>query len=620
MSQGVIDKGKRPILVGSVSGSTGDRLDGLKSMLRGDIIIDAIIGDWLSEVNLASRSLQLRAGKKGGYEPGFLYSLREGLDDYLNYQNQNVRIAVNAGGLNPKGLAEEVQNLLCSRGSEKRVAYVVGDNLLSQLENLDIQPLTRATGNFQNWKRKYPEIILANAYIGCWGIVRALAEGADIVICGRCTDASTVMGVTAWWHGWSQGEFDKLAGSLMAGHLIECGCYVTGGNFGGFQNLNPRYYDLSYPIAAIAADGTSVIQKHANQNGIVTTDTVRGQFLYEIQGSFYYNPDVIADITRINFDQVGKDSVQVSGVRGLPAPETLKIAIMAIGGYQAEFSLYVTGLDTKEKAASFELMSRRMVDESQFEILEFQLYGSPKGNPRNQLESTLQLRIFAQAKDPKAVAPGRFLGPLMSNQLSGYPGLTANFDFRTADPKLFCTYFPGLVNQKHVQQVVHFATMEDSAPGILAPRATAYTPVDLLPIQPDYQPTNPVALPSFGATVRAPLGLAVYARSGDKGANVNVGFFFPRGPHESAKYEWLRNFLTTSTLRELLADEATSDTYIERCEFPNIRAVHFVIHGILGAGVSSSVKMDSLGKNVAEYLRARHVDIPQKFLEKKAVL
>lgn len=222
---------------------------------------------------------------------------------------------------------------------------------------------------------------------------------------------------------------------------------------------------------------------------------------------------------------------------------------MAIGGYQSEFSVYVTGLDTKEKATSFELMSRRMVDESQFEILDFQLYGSPKENPRNQLEATLQLRVFAQAKDAKTVAPGRLLGPLMSNQLSGYPGLTANFDFRTAEPKLFCTYFPGLVNRKYVQQVVLFATTGDSPPGLLISGTTAYTPIDRLPNQPDYQPTNPISLSSFGPTVRAPLGLAVYSRSGDKGANVNVGFFFPRGLHESAKYDWLRSFLTTRTLR-----------------------------------------------------------------------
>ncbi|KAK5045786.1 hypothetical protein LTR84_008879 [Exophiala bonariae] len=620
MGQDVLERGTRPVLIGNVSGSTGDRLDALKSMLKGSTTVDAIIGDWLSEVNLASRALQLRAGSKGGYEPGFLYSLRAGLDEYLHYKNQHLRIAVNAGGLNPKGLAEEVQKLLRARGSNKKVAYVVGDNLLSKLEDLDVQPLTRATGDFQSWRHKYPEIILANAYIGCWGIVRALKEGADIVICGRCTDASTVMGVAAWWHGWSQDEVDKLAGSLLAGHLIECGPYVTGGNFGGFQALAPQYHDLSYPIAAIAGNGTSVIQKHADQNGVVTTDTVRGQFLYEIQGPFYYNPDVIADITRIVFEPVGKDMVQVSGVKGLLAPETLKLAIMVVGGYQAEFSVYVTGLDTKEKAASFESMSRRMVKENEFQVLDFQLYGSPKENPRNQNESTLQLRVFAQAKDPRTLAPGRLLGPLMSNQLSGYPGLTANFDFRTAEPKLFCTYFPGLVNQEHVQQVVHFISAEQSNQGTPVSRHSAYTSTNQLPLQPNYQPTNPVALSSFGSTIKVPLGLAVYARSGDKGANVNVGFFFPRGLHEPSKYDWLRSFMTVDRLRGLLADEATPDTYIERCEFLNIRAVHFVIHGILGAGVSSSVKMDSLGKNVAEYLRARHVDMPQKFLEKAAIL
>lgn len=222
---------------------------------------------------------------------------------------------------------------------------------------------------------------------------------------------------------------------------------------------------------------------------------------------------------------------------------------MAIGGYQAEFSVYVTGLDTKEKAASFELMSRRMVNESDFDILDFQLYGSPKENPRNQNESTLQLRVFAQAKDPKVLAPGRFLGPLMSNQLSGYPGLTANFDFRTAEPKLFCTYFPGLVNQRHVQQAVHFVSAGESDHGMPVQRHPGYTPIDHLPKQPDYKPTNPVELSSFGPTIKVPLGIAVYARSGDKGANVNVGFFFPRGQQNSGKYDWLRSFMTTEKLR-----------------------------------------------------------------------
>ncbi|OAL34486.1 hypothetical protein AYO20_06329 [Fonsecaea nubica] len=621
MATNVAGKGSRPILVGNVSGSTGDRLDGLKSMLKGTTTVDAIIGDWLSEFNLASRSLQVRDGKKGGYEPGFLYSLRNALDEYINYRNPNLRIAVNAGGLNPKVLAQEVQKLLVSRGCSKKVAYVTGDNLLPEIDRLDVQPLTRATGDFRSWRQKYPDVILALAYTGCWGIVEALEAGADIVICGRCTDASTVMGVAAWWHGWKRTDVDKLAGSLVAGHLIECGCYVTGGNFGGFKSLFPNYYDLSYPVAAIAIDGTSVIQKHSNQNGVVTVDTVRGQLLYEIQGQFYYNPDVIADLSGLKVEQVDKDKVYVSGFKGLLAPETLKIAIMALGGYQAEVSVYVTGLDYKEKAQSFEIMTRKILNDNKYDVLDFQLYGTPKDNPENQLEATLQLRVLAQAQDPQYLRAGRFLGPLMSNQLSGYPGLTANVDFRTAEPKQMSTYFPGLVNQSHVQLRVFFASQGgNDGEGIPVARPGAYTPVHLLPQQPDYQPANPVSLSSFGPTVKAPLGLAVYARSGDKGANVNVGFFIPRGLHESEKFEWLRSLLTTERLRVLLARETTPETYIERCEIPHLHAVHFVIHGLLGAGVSTSVKMDALGKNLAEYLRARHVDIPEKFLAKEAVL
>ena len=231
------------------------------------------------------------------------------------------------------------------------------------------------------------------------------------------------------------------------------------------------------------------------------------------------------------------------------APETLKLAIMAIGGYQAEFSVYVTGLQTKEKAKSFEIMSHKIIDASKLETLEFQLYGSPKEDPQNQLESTLQLRVFAQARNVATLSAGRFLGPLMSNQLSGYPGLTANFDYRTAQPKIFCTYFPGLVKQSHVQQVVHFVSPRGRASDFEVETPQRLTLVARLPAQPSYNSTTPVSLHTFGPTAKVPLGLAVYSRSGDKGANVNVGFFFPRGRNEKEKYDWLRTYLSIERFR-----------------------------------------------------------------------
>ncbi|KAF5573172.1 DUF1446 domain-containing protein, partial [Fusarium pseudoanthophilum] len=524
---------RRPVLVGNVSGSTGDRLD---------------VGDWLSEANLSTRSLQLHRGQGEGYEPGFLHSLRIAIDDYLTYENSNLRIAVNAGGLNPEALALKVQELLSQKGSNKKVAYITGDNLLPVIETIHIDSLSCSTGDFATWRAKHPEIIQANAYTGCWGIVSALREGADIVICGRCTDASPVMAAAAWWHGWGVNDFDRLAGSLAAGHLIECGCYATGGNYGNFETLQPNYHDLSYPIAEISSEGLATIQKQPGQNGVVNIDTLRGQLLYEIQGPYYYNPDVIADITYINMEQVGKDKVLVSGVKGLPAPETLKVAIMALGGYQAEFSLYITGLKAKEKARSFEVMARRIVDPSKFEVLDFQLYGTPKENPRNQLEATVQLRVFAQSRDAKNLTAGRFLGPMMSNQLQGYPGLTANLDYRTAAPKLITTYFPGLFDRKRIEQVVHFVNQRERTIRVYDDDVII-TPRLHLPEQLSAETKDPVPLDRFGPTRRVALGSRVFSRSGDKGANVNVGLFFPAGRDMNQRYDWLRSFLTVQNFR-----------------------------------------------------------------------
>lgn len=227
---------------------------------------------------------------------------------------------------------------------------------------------------------------------------------------------------------------------------------------------------------------------------------------------------------------------------------------MAIGGYQAEFSVYLTGLDTDDKAKSFQIMSRRMVDASKLDCLDFQLYGSPKENPTSQLQSTLQLRVIAQAREPGFLTPGHFLGPLMSNQLSGFPGLTANFDYRTAAPKLFCTYFPGLVHRSAVQQVVFMLSGEDGEDALQldVDQAESCTPVLDLPRQKDFQSLRTVPLDSFGPTTRVPLGHAVFARSGDKGANVNVGFFFPSSKNsvrDGEAYTWLSSFLTTDRLR-----------------------------------------------------------------------
>jgi hypothetical protein len=181
------------------------------------------------------------------------------------------------------------------------------------------------------------------------GIAEAFKAGADIIICGRVSDASPTIGAAAWWYDWDRSNLDALAGALIAGHLIECSAYVTGGYYSGFKKLMDGCENLGFPIAAIETSGDTVLTKEAGTGGELSVDTVTSQLVYEIQGPLYYNSDVTANIEGIKFLQVGKDEVRMTGVKGLPPPPTTKVGITAHGGFQAEFHYLFAGLDIKEK-------------------------------------------------------------------------------------------------------------------------------------------------------------------------------------------------------------------------------------------------------------------------------
>lgn len=300
------------------------------------------------------------------------------------------------------------------------VAYVEGDDLLARsydllgtssddekLPHLDSQntevQLAKDSKSFLDSRDTMP-IVSANAYLGIRAIKLGLAQGADIIICGRVADASPVIGAAAWWHGWSDTDYDELAGTLIGGHLIECSSYTTGANYAGFfQHEIPELLDLGLPIAEIESNGECVITKHEALNGFVNADTVKCQLLYELQGTTYLNSDVKADITNIQIEDEGKDRVRVTGVKGAPPPPTTKLAIFYKGGFQCELLLNATGYATAKKFALQEAQLRHKLKEwnvlDEFDILDFQWVGRPEPNPTGQLASTSYLRVFAQSKD-----------------------------------------------------------------------------------------------------------------------------------------------------------------------------------------------------------------------------
>lgn len=535
---------------------------------------------------------------------------------------KGIKVIVNGGCLNPAGLAQKVQELVDEKGLKLKVAFVSGDNLLPKLgpdlaslgDNLpphldSVNPDVKVPATLLKFKG-LPSVPLvsANAYLGARAIVDGLRNGADIIICGRVSDASTVIGAAWYWHGWNDTEYDFLAGALVAGHLIECTAYVTGGNFSGFTKYDlDTFLEPGYPIAEIERDGSCMITKHDGTGGLVTEDTVRCQLLYELQGNIYLHSDVKAYLDNVSIESVGKDRVRLSGITGKAPPPTTKAAIFYRGGYQSQLLLNATGYGTDEKwkllEAQIRLGLKKQGIANDFAVLEFQIVGVPEKNPRTQLCSTTYCRIFAEAATPTTLIG--LLHAFRDISLQHYSGLHSALDMRTAIPKSFLAYYPSLYPQDDLEESV---TILSGGEGTTIP--AGHPPVyEDLEKRSSYDTTSAVPLGSFGPTKPVRLGDVVLARSGDKGSNLNVGLFV----QTSEEWDWLRSFLSLAKFIDLLGEDWRYDYFLERVEFPNIKAVHFVIYGILGRGVSGSSRLDSLGKAFADFFRDKVVDVPVKF-------
>lgn len=343
----------------------------------------------------------------------------------------------------------------------------------------------------------------------------------------------------------------------------------------------------------------------------MTVDTCSSQLLYEIQGPWYYNSDVTAVLHELWFEQIGPDRVALHGVKGLPPPATTKVGITARGGFQAEAVYFLTGLHVEDKARMLEAQLRKTLApySPNFSMLSFSVLGSAAPDSDSQNAATTTFRIFVQARKSEHIAPQKLLRPIIDNIMQGYPGATFHLDFRQGFPKPYFEYYVTLLPQSEVQHVVHFNGHD-----------TVIPPPPLTHVFPERQPsqeTTPLQIDiprCFGATERVPLGTIVHARSGDKGSDCNCGFWV----RHADEYAWLKNLLSVATIKQLLGKEYDPSRRpridIERFELPHLRAVHFLFRNLLDRGVTSTGSVDFLGKNCAEFLRGRHVDVPVRFL------
>jgi hypothetical protein len=594
--------GGRAVRIANCSGFYGDRIAAAREMVEGGPI-DVLTGDYLAELTMLILWKARQKDPAAGYATTFLTQLEQVLGTCLD---RGIRIVGNAGGLNPAGLAEQVGRLAERLGLAPKVAYIEGDDLTGRvgeliaaghpLRHLDTgRPLADAEG----------EPVTASAYLGGWGIAAALGAGADVVICPRVTDASLVVGPAAWWHGWSRTDHDALAGAVAAGHVIECGPQATGGNYSWFEEItDPRL--PGFPIAEVAADGSSVITKHLDTGGLVSPGTVTAQLLYEIARPAYVNPDVVAYFDTLRLGQDGPDRVRISGTRGGPPPDSLKVAVNLLGGYRNTMTLVLTGLDIEGKAS---LARRQLFDllggEESFAEVDVRLIRFDRVDAPSNEQATAHLRITVKDPDPGKVGR-RFSNATMELALAGYPG------FHTTTPptaqSAYGVYWPTLVP---VELVEHRVVLPDGRVTVVPHSRGVITGTGIEGGGAAREHTDPWEA-SAEPTRRVPLGRICAARSGDKGGNANIGVW----TRDSAGYRWLRKHLTVARLRELLPEAAELE--IRRYELPNLHALNFVVVGLLGAGVADSARPDPQAKGLGEYLRSRYVDVPTALLSDPA--
>jgi hypothetical protein len=551
--------------IGNCSGFYGDRAAAMHEMLTGGPL-DVLTGDYLAELTMLILARDRARDETLGYAKTFLRQLENSLGTALE---NGVTIVANAGGLNPAGLAAAVRRLAESLGLDVNVAHVEGDDLRTRCAEFGLG-----------------EPLAANAYLGAFGIAECIRSGAQVVVTGRVTDASLVVGPAMAHFGWTPSDYDALAGAVVAGHIIECGPQATGGNYAFFDEIAGLRHP-GFPIAELHEDGSAVITKHDATGGAVTVGTVTAQLLYEINSPRYPGPDVTARFDTIELTPDGVDRVRIGEVLGEAPPPTLKVGLNTLGGFRNEMTFVLTGLDIDAKA--------RLVQQQLAHLdATWTLARTDHADSPVQEEAAALLHCVVRGPDPKALGRA-FSGAAIELALASYPGFHVTSPPGDASPY-------GVFSAASVEAmfVPHVAVLADGT-RVKIPTAPQFR---------ELEPIAEAALPEpvVGPSRAVPLGTIVGARSGDKGPDANVGVWV----RTDEQFAWLSNMLSVSRFQELLPETAVLT--VTRHDLPNLRALNFAVEGILGEGVASNARHDPQAKALGEWLRSRVVNIPEVLL------
>jgi acyclic terpene utilization AtuA family protein len=585
------------VRIGGASGFWGDSSLGPVQLVRSGGI-DYLVFDYLAELTMSILAGARLKNPDAGYAIDFVtVALRSVLKQAVE---QRIRIVSNAGGVNPKGCAAAVQALAGDLGLKVRVAVIEGDDVLP------LAPAMRAAGVIDMVSgQPLPErLVTANAYLGALPVARALDEGADIVITGRCVDSAVTLGVLLHEFGWSPTDYDRLAAGSLAGHIIECGCQATGGLHTDWDSV-PDWANIGYPIVECIEDGSFVVTKPTATGGLVTPATVGEQLLYEIgDPASYLLPDVTCDFRAVRMEQAGPHRVLVTGARGRPPTASYKVSATAHAGFKVSGQLTIVGIDAPAKAwrtgeALLE-RGRRLLREHGFgdflgtniELLGTESAYGPHARPLPTREVVLRLTVTHAEKRALEMFSREFAAP----GTSWSPGTTGAGGRPSVSPVL--RQVAWLIPKEQVTPAV---TIDGAMSAVALPPAGPQVAPEPLEASEGVVPAGP--------RTTVPLVRIAYGRSGDKGDTSNIGLI-ARHP---ALLPVLKEQVTPARVKAYLGHLVLGS--VVRHDVPGIHAVNFVCERALGGGGMASLRNDALGKGMAQMLLDLPVEVPASLLQ-----
>jgi hypothetical protein len=588
------------VRIGCASAFYGDsQLSARQLVEKGNI--DYLVFDYLAETTMAILSRARMRDENLGYAVDFVtVAMKDVVSDCAA---KGIKVVANAGGVNVPGCIAALEALCVELDIDLTIAGVYGDDLADRGSELRDSGLAEMESG-----EPLPEKLASlNVYLGARPIADALSAGADIVVTGRVVDSAVVLGPLMYEFGWQATDYDKLAQGSLAGHIIECGAQCTGGNFTDWH-LVPDFSNMSYPVAEVYADGRCVITIPHDTGGLVNVGTVAEQLLYEIgDPANYLLPDVACDFSNVRLHQVDTCAVEVSGATGRAPGLCYKVCGTYIDGYRLMGSFFMGGPRVADKIrtslnAWVERTQRVFRDrglpdyrEVSVEVIGAEDTYGPHAKAGDTREAMGKYGLHHDSREALQFASAE----MAYLATSATPGMSA-FGAGRARPqplmRVHSSLFP--MEQVPVKVQVGDTIVKNQpyrSPGESSPAPNSHIDVEKVDIQDDW--------------VEIELGRLVYARSGDKGPNANVGVIARHRDYVAVLLSQLTAESVAAYFAHLL------DGGVERFEMPGMDALNFVLTDALGGGGAGSLRVDSQGKSFAQMLLSMTVKVPPDIAE-----